>query len=386
MDGNSDIYRGINYYTIRNILKRGKELKTLIISYSNYTYDGRLKELIATMKLCGTTTTIVSTDENITENQIIAIKKMSNYYLSYLFFTIKVILFYVKNRKEYDVILLDNITSSLPGIIIKAFAKKKFYVQDVRELYFPKDLPGLFGKILSILEGVLIKRSNIVIVANKQRANIMKEYYKIKLPYVYDNIRLLGPIIKEDVSNKDVLSENDVFKIISTGGVTISRGIMSILEAFKELPKNFELNIVGGSNDSDLAKVNKYLKENNLYNVKIIGTVKMDKLYNLVKESHVGIVNYHFDDLNNLYCASGKVYEYLGCSIPVVTTENPPLKDFCEEYKVGQANNNFKESLLFMYENYFYFKNNASEFAKNIDVFQNNIMLSKYISEEYRKY
>lgn len=359
-------------------------MNTLIISYSNDLDEGRLKELIAVTKLYGNPIIFISSNYDTTEENIICIKKLSNRNLDYLYFTIKAIKFAIKNRNKYEIILLDFMTSSLSGIIMKLILKNKFFIQDVRELAFPKNFEKIPGKLLSFLEGRMIKKSDVVIAANKHRANIMKDHYNIKCPYSYENIRLLGPIIKSDELSCNI-NQEEIFKIISTGGPSISRGIINILKAFKELPDFFELTIVGDSGEADFNYVMNYLKKYNISNVKILKKVKSDQLYNLVQNSHVGIVHYHFDDINNIYCASGKVFEYLGCLIPIVTTENPPLKDFCEKNQIGISNNNFKESLLNIYENYSFYKQNVLEFASEIDVQKNNEALANYIVKEYEE-
>lgn len=311
-------------------------------------------------------------------------KKKSNKNIDFLYFSLKAVQYALANRTKYDIVLLDFMTAAVSGLIIKLLLKRKFIVQDVRELAFPKNFPKLFGKLLSIAEGKMIKKANVVIAANEHRAVIMKDYYKIKQPYNFENIRLLGPILDSTDDNNTIVTSSK-FKIISTGGPSISRGIMNILEKFILLPKNFELTIVGNAGEEEYLIVKKYLEDHQIENVKLLKSVDSETLYNLVKQSHVGIVHYHFDDINNQYCASGKLYEYLGCQLPLATTENPPLKDFCEKYKVGVANNDFSVSLSDIYNNYNYYKKNVKAFAANIDVNRNNIELADYIVSEYKK-
>ncbi|MGG2109354.1 glycosyltransferase [Lysinibacillus pakistanensis] len=356
-------------------------MDTLIISYSNNLDEGRLKELIAVSRIYGNPIVFISSNTQTVDENVICVKKKSNQHLDYLYFTFMAIKFAMKNKEKYDIVMLDFMTSSLAGVFIKNILRNKFFVQDVRELAFPKDFEKVPGKMLSFVEGKMIKKSDIVIAANSHRADIMKRHYNIKLPYSFENIRLLGPVV--EVSKFD--EEKSVFRIISTGGPSVSRGILTILEAFKELPSYFELIIVGDSGEADYSQVKRYIKEFNINNVKLLKKVKSDNLYDLVRSSHVGIVHYHFNDINNIYCASGKVYEYLGCLIPIATTENPPLKEFCEKNKIGIANNNFKESLLSLYENYSLYKQAVIEFASKIDVQKNNQALANYIIEEYKK-
>ena len=42
-----------------------------------------------------------------------------------------------------------------------------------------------------------------------------------------------------------------------------------------------------------------------------------------------------FQGQNNIYCASNKVFEYLQAGIPVVSTDQPPLRRLVEDYNIG---------------------------------------------------
>lgn len=116
--------------------------------------------------------------------------------------------------------------------------------------------------------------------------------------------------------------------------------------------------------------------------IHLIDKVSMDELRFLIKKSDVGIVNYHQKDLNNLYCASGKIYEYLEEGKPIITTENIPLKEFCEIHEVGVANNNFNESIDLIFKEY-------SKFQKNVYLKKSSfspIINNEYLANEVRKY
>ena len=67
-----------------------------------------------------------------------------------------------------------------------------------------------------------------------------------------------------------------------------------------------------------------------------------DHLKYFIENSQVGMVTYHQHDLNNKYCASGKIYEFLFEGKPVVTSTNPPLADFCGKYGIGIAEDNYE--------------------------------------------
>ena len=103
-----------------------------------------------------------------------------------------------------------------------------------------------------------------------------------------------------------------------------------------------------------------------------------DELKYLLSISHIGIVNYGKYDTNNRFCASGKIYEYLFEGIPVVTTENEPLVDFCKNNHVGIADDQYINGIKKILESYEKYIENVSKY-KEYDVMENNEKLLKKI-------
>ena len=56
--------------------------------------------------------------------------------------------------------------------------------------------------------------------------------------------------------------------------------------------------------------------------------------------------------MNNKYCASGKIFEFLYEGIPVVTTTNITLKTVCDEYNICLLYTSF--SIMLAVFNYHY--------------------------------
>ena len=50
----------------------------------------------------------------------------------------------------------------------------------------------------------------------------------------------------------------------------------------------------------------------------------------------VGSVTDSLQGQNNIYCASNKVFEYLQAGLPVVSTDQPPLRRLVENYRIGR--------------------------------------------------
>lgn len=358
-------------------------MKILIISYGIYESDGRLHSLEQVFKNIGDTevyaTTFLTGNEmfSIDKNNYLNPKKLLSFYKEVML---------KKNIKDFDVIVLDNYFVSPIGMILKNLYPNKVFIQDVRELYLFPDLQTLKSKVFIFSEYKMMMKSDIILVANKFRATIMKKiYHDIPSPIVFENVRFL-PLALNNKNNYDQLIDKNKFNIISTGGLSVSRGILDILNGVIGVDDNFHMYIVGGATNNDIKVVNEFISDNSLEEkVTLIDKVPMYELKGLVSKCDVGIVNYHKKDLNNLYCSSGKIYEYLNEGLPIICTDNPPLKEFCETTDVGLSGSDFREMITEMYLNYSRYKKNVNSYIINISPQNYNKMISLQIEDSMRK-
>lgn len=307
------------------------------------------------------------------------------YNKSYTYFIIKT----VKESFEYkniDVLFIDNRKAIIPGLIVKLLKKPKIIMLDVRELYLPKEAKSFSGKIGCFFERIMIKKSDIVICANQYRAEIMKEHYKLgSLPLIYENIRRIKysnrPSINEFEKKYKHIFERDSIKIISTSGYSVSRTNDKLVEAMATIDSGYDLLLVGGGSESDRKIIQNIIDNRKLSNIHLIEMVGEDELKYLLNNSQIGVVNYHQNDVNNKYCASGKLYEFLFEGLPIVTTENPPLKKICETYRIGVADNDYITGIQRVANKYDTYKKNVEVFISTVSVKTNNIKLENEINK-----
>lgn len=356
-------------------------MKILFISNGIWEYDGRLRELVEVFREFGQTKLITRSNNN--QPNTDHIKITNNNFIIFIIVSVYQALI----SGKVDILFIDNRKAIIPAIIIRIIKKPRFIILDVRELYLSNEVHHLKGKIGCYFESWMIKKASIVISANKQRSKIMKEYYKLsEAPLVYQNIRKID--FSESYYEKYYLNKyHDLFKrntckIISTSGFSISRTNDILVKSMTELGENYELLLVGGGRIEDRIVVEGLIKDNDLSNVTMIDMVEADELKFLIQNSDIGIVNYHQRDSNNKYCASGKIYEFLFEGIPVVTTENDPLKELCDTHQIGEANNNYSVGISNVSLRYEYYKKNVLNFMKKIDTAENNANLLEAISNK----
>lgn len=355
-----------------------KNMKILLISYSDYDYDGRLRELLKVFSSIGDTYCITKGDNKHFDKQYVCHND------SYLMFILKSLI--TKSRlKNIDIIVLDNRKATIPGLLIN-LGNKYYTIQDCRELYDIESVRSLVSKIGCIFEKICISKSNIVICANEERAEIMKKKYNLsKRPIVFENLRKLE--YSSNAYGEKKLHELDKYfisgevRIISSSGCSISRTNDILVKNICKVNKNVRLFLVGDNNTDDYNKIDELIKKNDMRNVEILGKLNQSELKYLIQNSHIGIVNYGQEDLNNKYCASGKIYEFLYEGIPVVTTTNPPLKKMCEKYNVGIADDEYYSGINKVINDYDYYKKNVENFIKNHTIEENNRNLKNRITK-----
>lgn len=350
-------------------------MNILFISYGIKEYDGRLMELIKVSNNIGKTEMITCTVEKTNKHKNSIVIENKQKYLSfklYIKFLIKCV-YTAISMKNIDILFVDNYFATIPAHIIRIIIKPRLIIQDVRELYFIEDIKSFALKIFCKQESKLIKLSDIVICANEQRAEIMKERYKLKIkPLVFENIRVLsGNFDQTDMDIKYKSHFKYKYNLVCTGGFSILRRTDKLVLAMKELSNDYGLYIVGTGSIEDRRKLDDIIANYNLKNVHFLERVPMNELRYIVQMCHIGIVNYHQEDLNNKYCASGKVYEYIAEGLPIVTTENIPLLNFCNKTKTGESDNDFYKAILKVANNYEYYKHNVQIFLNDFSVTNN---------------
>jgi hypothetical protein len=352
-------------------------MNIVLLSYRDFDFDGRLRELVKTFSMIGKVYSFTRSKTALEDNL-----SFFNGQKGYFNFINRAIAFVKSIKVSIDLLVIDDRRSIIPAFLIKLKYKPKHTVIDCRELYFFKEAKKFSSKIGCLIEKQGIIRSDIVIAANKERAELMYKHYRLKsMPLVFENIRKLSYSSPKSTSNSYKKIEpylmDDAFKIVSTAGCIIDRGTDILVKNFKNVTHKSHLFLVGNSDDK--SQIERIIFENKVFNVHILESITQSELKALLNYTHIGIVNYNQLDFNNKYCASGKLYEFIYEKIPVVTTTNPPLKRICDQYGVGIADDEYYHGINAILENYQFFKSNADAFSKNFTVESNNISLKLQI-------
>ena len=358
-------------------------MKILIVSYGIKEYDGRLKELGDMLANIGEVELLCCSVE---KNNGCYFLSPKNYltrrtYMGFMRYVIE------QSRRigKIDMLVCDNLFAALPTIIVRRILKPQHIIQDVRELYLFKQMHGS-SKFFAFFERSLMRRATVVLTANQERAEIVRDAYHLnETPLVFENVRFL-----EGDTTDPALREKyrGVFKyrinVLSTSGLYMERDSDKLILAMKQLPSDYGLFFVGQSSDADVEKYKQLCEQNGIDSVHLIGRVPMDELKYIVQQCQIGAVHYHKRNLNNLYCASGKIYEFLHEGLPIVTTENPPLKNFCDKTQTGIADDSFHTGIRTIADRYDTYKRNVQEFMQDVSPQRYNAQVAKRVADRMR--
>ena len=354
-------------------------MNILFISYDSYKYDGRLRELIKVAQELGEVTFITRDEgEEPISGQHILYKGSG--YLKFISFCAN----QAKKMQDVDTIFIDNRKGILPGYLAKRLTGATYVIQDCRELYDMKSAAGIPGRIGCLMEKIFTRHSDVVIAANAFRAKLMVKMFGLKKrPFNYENIRRLAYSSEDRARQVEQECQEffaeEKFRIISTAGCDMTRTTGKMIEAMKDLGEKYELLLIGDSEEEDEELAHRIIQYYGLTNVKILPRMDQDHLKYFIDHSQVGMVTYHQRDLNNKYCASGKIFEFLFEGKPVVTSTNPPLKEFCEKYGVGIADDDYAQAIKAVAEHYTKWQDAVQYFVDHVHVERNNHRLAQKI-------
>lgn len=361
-------------------------MNILFLSYGRYEYDGRQRELIKICKELGKTYYLTCAGEGFipAEPEHICFRDTSR--LAYLHFVRRAERLF-EELGNIDLVFADNRKATLPALRIKKKHPGVWIVQDARELYLRSEMKSISGYMGCVFEEKLYKQANVVIAANEFRARYMqKEYSLAQKPLVYENLRRLSYGADADpgqLAEKfgSVLAGEE-WRIISTSGCSVERTNDKLVEALGQVHYPCKLFLVGESTRQERENIESIARAAGVEQVHILGQLGQNELKYLIDHCHIGIVNYGQYDSNNIYCASGKLYEFLYEGKPVVATSNPPLQDICSRWGVGEASDSYADALNKVIGSYDEYCRRVQQAAQSLHIEDNNQNIVQQIRQE----
>lgn len=319
----------------------------LVLLYGTLEYDGRAQRMLGILRSLGRVTIVDLGDQGVDKGSRAAdVGRIQVHLLKRTNKIVRHMLFWwaalrMACRERPTVVVAENFFTTLPGWISARLCRSKL-IYDAYELIIPdptcRSMRDLFWYLL---ERWTVRRADLVIAANEERAHLMAEHYDLnQAPVVMRNIPAstsTKAVKEEQLWQFPVLSQRrpDEVLVLYQGDVSLSRGIDRFVRALTYLGPEYRMIIVGGGPDLErLRKIGQPFESEGRFTM--LGRVEHQILPSITAIADVGIVTYPFRGLNNIYCAPNKLFEYAQAGLPVVATNQPPLRRLVESYGIGR--------------------------------------------------
>jgi len=247
---------------------------------------------------------------------------------------------YIKNR--YDVVHAHNMPDFLvfPAIIPKIFGSK--IILDLHDpspeilmTHFKKDKDSRLLKIISWIEKISIKFSDIVITVNKAFLDIFisRGCPKEKLRIVMNSPQT--SVFEKFTKNAVIKPRSDKFVLMYHGMLVEKHGLDIMVEALKVLRDkipNLEMIICGyGDYEQQLLAD---IKESNLEDiVNFMGEVTIEKIAETIPQIDVGIIPNKITPFTQINFPT-RIFEYISNKKPAIVPRTIGIKDYFKEGEI----------------------------------------------------
>lgn len=244
-------------------------------------------------------------------------------------------------RIKPDVVVAEDFFTTMPSWLLAKLSSASL-IYDAHELIIPE--PGkrlsLRDRLWYFFERWVVPRADLVVAANQERARLMAEHYH--LSYTPEFIRNIPSQPPNNSGENQLFTtypalmkhSTDERLILYQGHMALSRGIGRFVESIAHLPARFKLVLAGEGPDREEIGVlaNRFGLSERIIQ---LGHIPNRDLPFITQACDIGIVVYPFSGLNNIYCSPNKVFEYAQAGLPMIATNQPPLKAMVELYQLG---------------------------------------------------
>jgi len=279
----------------------------------------------------------------------------------------------VKLGRKTDIFIgMDNLLV-LVGIILKkiGIVKSVYYVViDYTPVRYQNKI---LNKIYYLLDKFALYNSDMTIGLN----NIMVEQRIKDHNLNKDKINYrVAPFGNYSLEREVSDYKNNKNNIVYFGGIMKSKGselFVPIIKALRQKGyKDLRFHIIGGG---DVDWLKKEIRKSKIEQfVTVYGRIEETKdIDNILLSSGIAIAPYYPEDKNNFsyFADPGKVKVYLGCGLPIVITDVPPIAKEIQKYKAGiiakYDPTDFADKIIDVYNQYKEYNKHAIMSGRSFD-------------------
>lgn len=222
-----------------------------------------------------------------------------------------------------------------PNFLISKF-KSVPIIYDSHELFC--EVPELQKsrlkrKIWGTLEGFIVPRIKHCVTVNDSIARILKEKYGVPFLSVRNIPSLTKDFIPKDRSELGLPLDKKIL-LLQGAGINIDRGAEELILAMRKV-KDALLLIIGSGDVWPLLE--KLINENQVQDrVKLIPKLPRAELLNYTFNADLGLSLDKNTNTNYFFSLPNKVFDYLHCAVPILTSRLPEIEKIVLAYQIGE--------------------------------------------------
>ena len=345
-------------------MKSKNKLNILYIWDADYPWDVRVEKICRALKNNGHEVHIASRNlkrravcEDIDGIKIHRMKMWKNNRLNYffsfpLFFSPvwKKFLDDIIQRDRVDLIIVRDLPMAIAGIwagkrsnIPVIFDMAEDYVSMVRDIWRLRKYQG-FNLVVrnpylaKYVERYSFKYADHILVVVEEAIKVITkgggDFNKVTI--VSNTPQLEDFESATYLQNDNIELINNHFSVIYTGGIQMGRGVQTVLDAIPRIVcdiPDFLFVVVGDGYAAEKIKNIVTAKGLEKY-VLWIGWVSHADVFSYIKGCNIGVIP-HFVTEHVETTIPNKIFDYMGCGIPVVSSDAPPMKKILEKDQCG---------------------------------------------------
>ena len=229
----------------------------------------------------------------------------------------------------------------LSTLLAGVWAKKRTgakLIFDAHEL-MPESMGGVREKVWGRIEKKYIDWCYEIIMPEKNRIS----YFKRKYPRVGDVLLLENFPRRSDIPQEhfDLFREiypitKDQKIVLHTGLIAAKRHVEELIDSMTLCGEEFALVLLGRTFKGYQQSLKDRIKKGGLESrVFLHDAVPHSEILRYMASGDIGTAFYSNINVNNYYCASNKLYEYIALGKPVVTNDYPGLLETVESFGQG---------------------------------------------------
>jgi len=242
---------------------------------------------------------------------------------------------FLKLRKENISCINSHSLAVLPLCVFLKIYTKGRLVYDTHELETETlSCKGIKKICYKFVELFMIRFVDAVSVVNESIAQWYQRRYNLSQVFIVKNLPFLtNSVFREDGALRQITGltdkTNQIF--LYQGLLSEGRGLDILIDVFSTLPKNKNLVIMGyGELEGLIIEASDASS-----NIHFIPAVEPSQLLKYTRDADVGLSLIQNQCLSYYLCLPNKLFEYLGCGVPVLASDFPEMEKVLKQNNCG---------------------------------------------------